>query len=290
MDDRTFKLIVTGGAGALVCVLVFLRFCGDLTVPAKPAAPPPKPATTAAASDILAASSATPEAWAAFLAKDAQAAGVTAPKPAEMTRVLPHQLSDKSFTLTPGAAPVDVAGVRLSAEHASSADGDDEDLILVIENPSDVDLAYQVVTRPSIAVSTCRSRNVLFYDGNVVGAKRRERRSECVWREDEVLNVDRVETVELLPLQAWYVSRVPPSALTLDTRLIKGHKPESGAVPCNVMMSQAIRSGLETGQVEWRDLVDFYARHRCDTYQFLLGYKAFSKNAERQIPAVQIPR
>src|SRR5262249_9165504 len=157
--------------------------------------------------------------------------------------------------------------------------GEDEDLILVIENPTDVDLAYQVVTRPSIAVSTCRGRNVLFYDANVVGAKRREGRRGGRGREGGGVERRRGGAGRLLPLQAWYVSRVPPSALTLDTRLIKGHKPESGALPCNVMMSQAIRSGLETGQIEWRDLVDFYARHRCDTYQFLLGYKAFSKNA-----------
>lgn len=287
MDDRTFKLIVAAGAGALAVTLVFLRFCGDLAVPAKPAAPPPKP-TAGAATDILAASSATPDAWAAFLAKDAATAGVATPSAADMGRVLPHQVADKTITLAPGAAPIDVAGVRLSVEH-TGADGDDEDLILVIENPGTVDLAYQILTRPSVGLQTCRNRNILFYDANVVGAGRRERRSECVWRDDEVLNIDRVETVELAPLSAWYVSRVPPSMLTVDTRLVVGHKPVSGAVPCNVMMSQAIRSGVESGQIEWRDLVDFYARHRCDTYQFPVGYKAFRQDGERQLPVVRIP-
>jgi hypothetical protein len=288
MDDRTFKMIVAASAAALVGALMFVRFCGDLAVPAKPDRAV-QTASVVPATDVLVAASASPAAWQGFLENDAVTAHVVAPTPQEMTRVLPHAVDNKPRTLAPGAPPVEVAGLRLSVER-DGADGDEQSLILSIENTSDVDRAYQVVTRPSVGEQTCRAREILFYDANVVAARRRERRSECVYRDGMVLNISRVESVELPPLAAWYVSRVPPTALTVDTRLIKGHKPLSGASVCNVMMSQAIRSGLETGEIEWRDLVDFYARHRCDTYQFPHGYKAFRTNGERQPPVVDITR
>ena len=41
------------------------------------------------------------------------------------------------------------------------------------------------------------------------------------------------------------------------------------------------------GDIGWRDLVDFYARHRCQTYQFPSSYRAFKSDGERPIPAVE---
>jgi hypothetical protein len=282
MDDRNFKLAMAGAATALAAVIVFLRFCGDLSLPPKP---PPPTVTIAGANDILTASSATPAAWQAFLEKDAAQAGVAVPTVAVMSRALPHRGEDKRRTLTPGDPPIDVAGLRLTLE-VGGADGEPPDLILGIENLGDVDVAYQVVTRPSGNAAACHSRDVLPYDANVLLARRRERRSECSYRDGMVLNIDRVETVELPPLAAWYVSRLPAAAMALDTRLTAGHRPLSKAPLCNTMMSQVIRSGLESGRIEWRDLVDFFARHRCDTYQFPKEYKAFRKDNERSLPVV----
>jgi hypothetical protein len=51
---------------------------------------------------------------------------------------------------------------------------------------------------------------------------------------------------------------------------------------------QAVRSGLERGEIGWRDLIDFYARHRCQTYQFPLLYRAFKIDGERPVPAVSV--
>jgi hypothetical protein len=286
MPDGTFKLIVGGVAIAVAGLIVLLRFCGDLALPAKPPAP-----TMAAsqASDVMIASSATPAAWHAFLAKDAATAGVPAPSPDAMAKALPHKVDDKPRTLSPGDPPLEVAGLRLSLEVAA-VDSDAASLILAIENLGETDLAYQVVTRPSVRGAACNSRDLLWYDANVVTARRRERRTECTYRDGLELHVERVETVELVPLSAWYVSRVPPSALNLDTRLTRGHQAMNKAPLCNVMMSQAIRSGLESGQIEWRDLVDFYARHRCDTYPFPKRYKAFRKDHEHQLPYVSDTR
>jgi hypothetical protein len=51
-------------------------------------------------------------------------------------------------------------------------------------------------------------------------------------------------------------------------------------------MPQVVRSGLENGRIGWRDLVDFYARHRCQTYEFPIAYRALKSDGERPIPAV----
>ena len=201
-----------------------------------------------------------------------------------MSRVLPRKVDDTPRTLAVDAAPIVAAGVRISAE---ITDGEPRSFALVVENLGDTPLAYQVVTTPRVNVAVCHGREVLPYNAHVLGPRDRERRTECVLRDDMTIDVTRIETLELLPLQAYYLSRVPPAALTPDARLSRGHMPRGRGAVCNVMMSQAIRSGLETAEIEWRDLVDFYARHRCESYRFPRGYKALSRDAERSLPAVE---
>ena len=126
------------------------------------------------------------------------------------------------------------------------------DLVLVIENPGDHDLAYDIVTKPSYGTRACGARDVLPFNAMVVPRHGVVRRSECVWRGGMVLGIDRVETLELSPLEAYYVSRVPPLAIGIDLRLAQGHKPllPMGVRLCNVVMSQSIRAGLESGAVD----------------------------------------
>ena len=280
MVDLNFKLIVAVMAAALVGLLTFLRFCGEVSLPPKP--PPPKPTEIGRENDVMTATAGTPVAWRTFLRTDAEHAGLPAPDPDDLTVAFPFQLDTKKRTLEIGKS-VEVAGLKLSLDVTTDDDGD-KTVILEIENLARTDVAYQVVTRPSVNPAACHRREIFSHDAMVLGARARERRSECGYRDDLEIHIDRVEIVELPRLSAWYVSRLPPTAVSLDTRLHKGHKPRSGAAPCNVLMSQAIRGGLENGSIEWRDLVDFYARHRCDTYQFPQGYKAFKDDNERPLP------
>jgi hypothetical protein len=113
-----------------------------------------------------------------------------------------------------------------------------------------------------------------------------ETRIECTWREGIALTIARVQTIEVSPLSAWYLDHVPPSAVGIEPRIARGHQPPRTSERCGFALSQAVRSGLERGQIGWRDLVDFYARHRCQTYQFPMSYRAFSSDGERSVPAV----
>ncbi len=282
-DDRTFQLATTGGAAALAVALFALRFCSGVSMPPKP---PPPHLDTASARDVLASADATPLAYKGYLEGDAQLAGLPVPSVESMGLRLAYRVDDVRRGLAVGDPPLEIAGLRLQVVVQPGDGGDD--LVLVIENPSDIDLAYDVVTKPSYVTQPCGGRKVLPHDAMVVMHHADEKRSECVYRIGMVLGIERVETLQLTPLEAYYVSRVPPSAVGLEPRIGQGHKPvlPGGVAVCNLAMSQSIRAGLEQGTITWRDLVDFFARHRCDTYRFPDGYRAFTKDGEQPLPVV----
>ena len=47
---------------------------------------------------------------------------------------------------------------------------------------------------------------------------------------------------------------------------------------------QAIRNALAKNLATWRDIVDFYGRHRCETYRFPTGYRAFTRKGQWAVP------
>jgi hypothetical protein len=281
--DAIFQYASIGGAGVLAAVLFGVRFCGGVSMPPKP--PPPR-MDTLNARDVLATAADTPLAYKGYIESDARDAGLPVPTVEAMGRRLRPTLDEKQVGLAPGEPPKEIAGLKLSAVVEPGGEHGD-DLVLVIDNPGDTDLAYDVVTTPSYGTNACSGRTILTFNALVVGAHSQERRSECVYRSGMVLGVSHVETLELNPLEAYYVSRVPPQAVGVDLRLAQGHRPSvPGSKMCNLMMSQSIRAGLENGTMKWRDLVDFYARHRCETYRFPDDYRAFEKDDQHQLPVV----
>jgi hypothetical protein len=282
-EDRNFKLAVIGGAALVVAVIAPLRFCRTVELPAKP--PPPR--NDVPAEQLLASTDASPRAWRGYVERDAQTAGLAVPSPEAMARALPYRLDDTRRTLEPGAS-AQVAGLQLSAS-VRRGDGGDDILVLAIENPSPTAVAYRVATRPNVGTAICHGRSILPYDAMVIGPGATVRRSECAYRKGMYLHVDRVEVVELAPLPALYVSRVAPPAVGLESRLALGHRPvlPRGVATCAVVASRGALAALEAGTLGWRDLVDFYARHRCDTYSFPDSYRAFTRDGERPLPVVK---
>lgn len=275
---------VAAGGLALVALLVNLQFCGAIAMPAKP--PPPR--VDRSPERVAAKLGAKADVYLQTLARDARSVGVDAPTEEERGRPLRFARDDQRRVLRPGEPPVEVAGLRLSAV-AHQPEGSDPLLSLQVENPGGVALAYQVDTTVSSNANACFNRTTLSHNGNVVAAGGRELRSECAYRRGMELYVNRVETAELSRLAALYLGMVPPQALGGPERTGKGHKPAlpPGVVPCSTTLSQRTRAGLQSGAVQWRDLVDFYARHSCDAYQFPQGYKAFTTQGERPLPALE---
>jgi hypothetical protein len=158
-------------------------------------------------------------------------------------------------------------------------------VLMVIQNLLESDIAYAVTTQPSSGAGSCASARPLPFNAMVIAKGGSERRTECLWRDGMAIIVTKTETIEVSPLSAWYLSQVPPLVVGIDERIARGHRGIEGKEKCSAVMSQAVRTGLERGDLGWRDLVDFYSRHRCQTYQFPANYRAVKTDGERGMPA-----
>jgi hypothetical protein len=277
MVDSQFRLATIAGAFLLVVVITYLRFCGSVSLPAKP---PPPIGPTGTQSQLFSKSTASPAVYKGFLDSDAASAGVPAPSLSDMSKKLAYRVDEARHVLEPGKPPIDVAGLRLHLERAADA------VILVIENTLDTGIAYNVSTMPSIGEGPCSSVVPLAHNAMVIAKGGSERRTECVWRDGMTIIVTKAETIEISPLSAWYLSQLPPALVGIPPRIARGHRGVNAKDKCNVVVPQVVQTGMDRGEIGWRDLADFYARHRCQSYQFPASYRALRSDDERPIPAV----
>jgi len=277
MSDQQFRIATFAGAFALVVLITYMRFCGSVSLPTKP---PPPAGPSGTQTQLLSRSTASPAVYKGFIESDAAAAGLAAPTPTQMGKKLPYRVDEARHVLEPGKPPIEAAGLRLHLERASNS------LVMVIENQLDSDVAYQIASTPSTGGGDCSSVAPLPFNALVIAKAGSVRRTECVWRDGMSIIVSKVETIEVVPLSAWYLSQVPPSVFGIESRLARGHRGVQGSETCSPVVSQVVRTGLERGEIGWRDLADFYARHRCQTYQFPPSYRAFKSDDEYAIPVV----
>lgn len=277
MSDQQFRVATIAGGVILVGVISYLRFCGSASLPAKP---PPPTGPTGTQSELLSKSTASPAVYKGFLESDATAAGVTVPTPAQMATKLPYRVDESRHVLEPGKPPIDAAGLRLRVERTA------DQIVLVIENQTESAVAYHVATAPSSGTGGCSSGTPLPVNAMVIAKGGSERRTECTWRDGMAIIVSKVESIEVGPLSAYYVSQVPPSVVGVEGRVARGHRGVTAGEACSPVVPQVVRTSLERGQIGWRDLVDFYARHRCQTYVFPVSYRAFKSDNELALPAV----
>jgi hypothetical protein len=199
-----------------------------------------------------------------------------------MARKLAYHVDEprQGYPLEPGKPAIERAGLRLHVERSQG------DVVLVIQNLLDSDVAYNVATTPSLGAYACNGARPLPFNAMVIGRRASETRTECSWRDGLTIIVNKVETVEVSPLSAWYVGQVPPRLVGIEDRVARGHRGVETRETCSAVVSAAVRSGVDSGAIGWRDLVDFYARHRCQSYQFPSTYRAFKSDGERSLPAV----
>jgi hypothetical protein len=273
VSDAQFRIGVVGAAVVLALGITCVRYCGSVSLPDKP---PPLP--TRAPEQPVEQVTASPTLYTDYLARDAAAAGVRTPTYDEMTRKLPFQVDPERHVLEIDET-IKSVGLELSARRAGEA------LVLEIRNTTQEDLAYLVMTEVIPNVGGCTGAVATPLNAIVIGKGQTETRVECSYRAGIAIAVKRVETVALSPLSAWYVGQVPTAQLAIDPRVARGHRQPKASERCLALRSQAVRTGLENGEIVWRDLVDFYARHRCQTYQFPSRYRAFTKDRDITIPA-----
>ena len=154
----------------LVAVITYVRFCGSLSLPAKP---PPLQGPEGTQRQLIASSASTPSAYREYLEHDAAAAGVRVPSLDEMAKKLAYRVDDARHVLEPGKPAIEVAGLRLRAERSGDA------IVLVIQNLVESDLAYEVTTSPSTSANICTSARALPINAMVIAKGATVRSGGC---------------------------------------------------------------------------------------------------------------
>jgi hypothetical protein len=265
--------------------VIRIRFCYEPTLPEVPtvATGTARPAETAA--ELSRNVAASPDVYANYLRTDSQAHGVNPPDTLEtMSRVFVYTVDAKPQVLEPGTHGITAAGLRLRLVIQDIGGALRRQMLLEIENTTDDPLAYRVVTRPSKGTKPCHAREVLPHNAIVIAPHAVEVRSECIYRDGWTLGIESVETIRLPELGAIYVSWISPTEIGLDPRTSAGHQPIASGKTCDRHHVASVQRALERGEISWRDLAEFYARHRCSTYNFQNDYRAFKTDAERPLP------
>lgn len=276
-SDQTFQIGAVAGGAVLIGILTYVRFCGSVSLP--PKGPPPVVASTGVERQMADRASASPEQYREYLTKDATIAGVPAPTLDEMSRKLPYRVDEARHVLEAGQPPMELAGLRLRVVKGV------ETFNLEIQNVTGSNAAYNIVTEPIPNASSCMKVDALPLDVLVIPKGSTEVRVECAWHDGIALAVKKVETLELNPLESFYVSEVPPDFLGIEPRIARAHHGVENKQGCG-HRSGSVMTGIDRGEISWRDLVDFYARHRCQSYHFPAIYRAFTQDGQKQLPAV----
>lgn len=284
MDETRLRFFAMAGFGVLVMTGTWLRFYQGFTpvlppMPDKPAAATPRDVRNA---DY------TPGIYATYVAKDAAAYGVLT-SVENLAEPFVYELSAGKKTLDKKDGPYAAGPLRLSVRVekldsvTSRGTYSTEHLILRIENKSTDYLAYRIETAAGGSSRACMAKGDLPHNALALSPGEVQERTECIYRDGMTLQIKSAETMAIPALSYYYVSRLYPPHIGLDARTSRGHRPPRGEA-CTDIPEQAIRSALEKGAATWRDLIDFYGRHRCDTYLFPPGYRAFYRKGERPLP------
>jgi hypothetical protein len=228
--------------------------------------------------------------FADLLTKDAIAYGIQPmPSVRDLARPLPYQDASPALVLDPSDPKTsrgEALGLAFEVSLENVEGKNDPQMILAIGNTTDAYLAYRVTTRPSRGVAPCRMKLDLAHNAIALAPRSVERRSECIWNRGWTLAIDRVETIQLSQLSYTYLSLLPAGrAVGLDPRTAAGHRPPVREGLCRVFLSADVETDIARGRIPWRDVMDFYARHRCKTYGFPSTYKAVEPGEDRPLPA-----
>jgi len=276
-------LVAVAGLGAGMAIL----FAGG------PPAAPPRPRVAAAPSPEAAEMKYSATLYRGLIEEDAKKLGVAAPTPAELAAVFPYFDELRApRALRPGGA-LDTAHLRVSLivrreEGAIEGGGSGQSfradhLVLRIQNLTARHLAYRVSTRVPDA-GRCEAKGTIPHDAIALAPREVVLRTECLLQKGATVEVTRVEVKELPALAYHYVSRLVPELVLYDPRTAAGHTIPKGAACPQTFSWREVRDGAARGEIAWRDIIDFYARHDCDDYAFFPGYR-FRADTRAPLPA-----
>ena len=278
----TTRLLAIGGFLAALATGMYLRFNYDLTLPPMPPRPQPPPVTAIHDADY------TPRMYQAYVAKDLEQFGARTAAD-ELTRPFSYQDDAQPHPLEVGGPAFENGQLRLAARlervplMTSQGSITADQVVLRIENLTDRPLAYRVQTSTGYGMQACIGKADLSHNAIALRARQAVDRTECGARAEIKLVVEHVETMTLPELSFFYLSQLAPADIGLDLRTSRAHSPPVGRL-CEHTPQSEIVGGLRAGTVTWRDVIDFYARHRCHTYGFPTGYRALTRPGQYNLP------
>lgn len=272
--------LAMGLAGMVV--VVGLAWVGMKALTAKkppPAVPPPAPPAVNLVTGNL---KFTAGFYKAQVDDDLKAFGLKPMAIADVAAPLPYfDELDAPRKLKPEKDSLETAHLRITTkvqkEWATQGSGQGfrfEHAFVEITNKSDKHIAYRVSTRVE-QPDRCKSKGAVKHNAIALAPGQTVRRTECLWRKDLGLMVNRIEVLELSPLGYYYVSRLLPAQVLLDERTAAGHETPKGK-QCLFVPWREI-SSMAGERSSWADVMDFYARHNCDEYAFYKGYHRWSE-------------
>jgi hypothetical protein len=278
MSGNTLLAIgVAACAVVIVVAMVSLRFVKKAPPPAAPA-PPPPPAQSVGR--IIRYS---PEYYRASVDEDAKRYKVAVLEPAALAQPLPYANElpaprtlklDRDKLETPHLK----LATRVIREWARTPSGQGfkyEHIVLSITNRTDKPLAYYVPTTVSHP-ETCESQGAIEHNAIALKPGETVERTECLWHKNQLLRIDKVQSMELTWLGYYYVSRLNPTQIDLDARTAAGHRVPPPAKECSFVPWRDIEASAAEAHTGWADVIDFYARHNCDEYSFFRGYRRWT--------------
>jgi hypothetical protein len=282
---RRFRIGVAVGAVVVLVAVLVARFDYELTLPGKPPPPPPPDQAALRRMDYE-----NPEIYKGYLERDSSTYGVDRTTPEELAQPFPYEKSEAAQQLAPGGPAIETGMLRVSARvqklEMQSRQGKSgaEHFIVRIENKRQRPIAYRVQTTFGAGSDdSCSKKGALPHNAVAIPAGGAVERTECFYRAKMVVTVEQIEAMELPPLSYFYVSRLFPPHIGASERTSANHQVPSGQT-CTTVPQQTILIGMEKGTVSWRDVIDFYARHRCETYDFPLGYRAITAKGQYKLP------
>jgi hypothetical protein len=283
MEGKTLALAVSAGGLVVILLGTMLLYAGEPPPAPEPPRPPPPPEVTM--NTVLKYSQ---PVYRALIETDAKSFKVQVPTLSELGEPNPYAQEINSRHKLRQKSPIETPHLRLSLSiskrtaHLEGQRYSVDHLVLKIENRTNKYLAYRVQTWVSDKAK-CSSKGDLTHNALVLQPRQVLERTECLYRADENIDVTRVEVIELLPLQAYYVARLPPNPILYDPRTAGGHVPLAGTVCPQTFSWREIQDGIDRGAIGWRDVIDYYARHNCDEYSFFKEYRY------RTDPAAPLP-
>lgn len=283
-DDMVFRGAILGVAAIAAFALIRLQFCESVSLPPKP----PKPVITVGdVQEVTLTAEANPLTYKGYLKSDSEHYRIASVATLDqMSAQFAYQVEQPRHEMKAGdKGRVEFAGLGLTMSLRRVKGSPRKLMVLTVENLSDQYVAYRIKTVPSAGTKVCQNKHNFSHNAMVLEPNDKIERTECTFRKGWDLEIRKVETLAIPPLSYHYISRVPPSIVGIENRVSRGHRIPEGK-PCQVILSARIRSAQRAGTVLWRDLVDYYARHRCDTYRFPDGYKAFETDGAQTLPVM----